>query len=397
MSTSGSASSSSSEPWIRHPWAAPKARAPLGIEVRRRDQPDRRVGRDVARVAAGDVAGADDADAERIQARSLRIRACARDSIARADAVPSRHASRPDRPPALHRPPPPGGRPPGNASRRRARRATGRRARRAAGRLVGDGLPAPRRRRAPRRRVARGHRPAARRSRGRRRAPRGRSAARGSSSLDAPGGPRHGRADVQRFAAELGALAEHVRGPTACARVPQPRLRVRAGRAARRRWTCSCTELPADGRARGGRLLGLRRRAASPSRRIDAAARPRPAAAHEGPGAGRGRPRRPRRVGRARLPGHRRGRAIGERGLVHRRAGRAGRRDRRHHRGAPCTWSRSPADAGERRPVDRWTTSATSTRGPRSVRPADDRRRSVRRRPSCSGSRRSSRSGRCSS
>ncbi len=37
-----------------------------GIQVRRRNQPNLRMGQDVARISAGDVAGSDDADAERL-------------------------------------------------------------------------------------------------------------------------------------------------------------------------------------------------------------------------------------------------------------------------------------------------------------------------------------------
>ena len=147
MSTSASASRSSSEAWARQPCAARERRRALGIEVRRGDQPDLGVGQGVPRVAAGDVAGADDADAEWGHGRRGYGIEWARERPAddrsgrrrphAALAVPYRDPMRrrPDRAPALHGPPPGRGRPARDPAGRGRGRLSGRRA----GRPARDG------------------------------------------------------------------------------------------------------------------------------------------------------------------------------------------------------------------------------------------------------------------
>ena len=286
MSTSSSASRSSSEACARQPCVVGERGGPGRIEVRRRDQPDLRVGEGVLGVAAGDVAGSDDADTEWGHAERLRHRP--RPAVRRRDALRDRcpivpDATRPDRAPALHAS---GALAADDLRRDPARRRRGRLSRRRAGGPARD-APRPSLRGCS---TTTASEPIAshegiERLRADAGAVAGRLAELGCPRVIVPWMPEDDRAtaaDVRRFAAELGelrpdGLAER-RHP---ARLSQPRFRVRA---ARRDDDLGRPpgRAPARGRARARRLLGVRRRP-RPGGGDRGHRRPRPAAPHEGP------------------------------------------------------------------------------------------------------------------
>ena len=250
------------------------------------------MGRDVARVAAGDVAGADDADAHGIHAAEPTYAGRARADSIRQRPMPyrQRHASRPDRPPAVHGPPPAGRRTSRERSPPSPRPATGRRAGGHAGRLPADelarhlddaGLRPSRSHEGMDRLRADPH--------GGRGAPARCSAARGSSSLDAAGGPG---TSVESSAVRRGARARWPRRSSAHGlglgyHNHDFEFAPIDGTTA---FDVLLSELPADDRDSRWTSTGSRSAGCDPVAAIRAAAGPGADAAHEGPGA---RTRRP--------------------------------------------------------------------------------------------------------
>ena len=196
-------------------------------------------------------------------------------------------------------------------------------------------------------------------------------------AVDARGGPPGPVDGVQRFAAELGEFAEDLATAGHPARLPQPRLRVRAarrddglghpaGRAAAR------------DRARAGRVLGGRRAVAIRSPRSGPLADRVRLLHMKDRAAGRRAARRPGGGGDPALPGDHRGGPGGRRRVVRRRAGRASGPARRHRERVPLPRVASRVGRGRRR---RWAGRADQLGGQPRVRRASVTRADIDRGP----------------